>query len=124
MPMVQIKERTTTRVVKAPFRAVGAIILTAGLVLKQVGKGVSKVGKAAKMGSSSEWVPEADVDTNGNKIDWNKDTEQGATNERKQIKSPAKKKDQSNEKVWDDAASDASTEAGTETSDDKMKDFL
>lgn len=124
MPMVQIKEKRTVRVIKAPFRVVGTVISTAGLALHQVGKGVSKVGKAVKMGSSSEWVLEADVDTNGKKIDWTKETRHDTKINRKEVEKPKTTANEKNEKIWDDAASDASTEAEPEVFDEKAKEFL
>lgn len=122
MPMVQIKERRRIRVVKAPFRAAAAVIGGTGFVLKQVGKGISNMGKALKMGPSKEWIPEADVDASGKKIDWAQKERDEV--DQKAVKKPAKVIEEKNEKLWDDAASDASTEAGAETSDEKFKDFL
>lgn len=123
MPMVQIKERRRIRVVKAPFRAVAAVVGGTGFVFKQIGKGISNAGKGLKMGQSSQWVPEADVDASGKKIDWAQKERKEARVDRKAVKKPAKIIDEKDEKLWDDAASDASTEAGVETTDEKFKDL-
>lgn len=124
MPMIRIKERKQVRVAKAPFRAIGGVILTAGLLLTAIGMGVSKLGMVTKMGSSSKWISKADVEARGKQVACDAKPQQASAKDRKQVTKVLKVTDEKSEKFWDDAASEASTEAGSESSHDKMKDFV
>ena len=68
MPCIKIKEKKRVQVIKAPFRGIGLAVGGVGFVVKSVGKGLCRAGNKVKMGSASEWVPDADV-KDGKKID-------------------------------------------------------
>lgn len=103
MPMVKIKEKKRTTLLKAPFRGVGFLVGGTGAAIKGVGQGLCHLGNKVRMGKSSKWIAEADV----------KDGKVGKKNtapaaEKKEIKIFNEK----GEKMWrwDD---DASTTAGS-----------
>lgn len=111
------------RLVKAPLRLGGAVFNGTGLIIGAVGKGFCKVGKAMSLGKSSEWVPEADVGAHGKKINWSKQGD--AVNDHKSGPQPKAINvfNEKGEKAWDDTASVASTNVGSD--DEKSgKDFL
>jgi len=109
MPAVEIKERKRVTVAKAPFRVVGFAIGGTGLVIKSVGRGLSKVGNKVKMGSRSKWVPEADVIVkNGRHV---KKGDGVDANERG--KTEIKIFDAKGHRLWKEDDGDASTTAGS-----------
>ena len=120
MPRVEIKEKTSKRIVKAPFRATGAILLGTGHAIKAVGHGIGRVGHVLKMGPSSEWVAEVDVGPDGKKKDYSK----------KIVKpeQPAKKTmtvfTEKGGKTWDDGASVASTDVSSTYDEKHDKEFV
>lgn len=116
MPQVEIKEKKRTRVLKAPFRATGAILLGTGSVIKAIGNGISKLGGRAKMGSSSEWVDEADINSDGKRTDWSKP--------RAEHKRTVDVFNEKGEKSWSDEASVASTDVGSDFDEKIGADFL
>lgn len=120
MAMVLVKEKRRYFIVKAPFRATAAVVHGVGSVVKHVGRGICKVGEVIKLGPGSEWIPEADIDANGKKIDWSRRMRALAKGAREDVTTPPTKKCD----AWDDGASVASTQAGSEKVDDKMKEFL
>jgi len=124
MPCVEVKEKKRVRVVKAPFRLTGAVISGTGSVIKVVGRGVYKAGKAMQMGSSSQWVPEADIGPDGKKIGSRK-VKDGAV----KVEKPGEKKtidvfNEKGERNWSDGASMASTDVGSDFDEKTGKDFV
>ncbi|RMZ76283.1 hypothetical protein DV737_g4882, partial [Chaetothyriales sp. CBS 132003] len=61
MPCVKVVESLPKRAFKLPFRATGEVIQGTGSIIKAIGLGIAKAGKALKMGRSTEWILEADV---------------------------------------------------------------
>lgn len=116
MPQVEIKEKKRIRVLKAPFRATGAIVLGTGLAIKAVGTGISKLGSKLQMGSSSEWVAEADLGPEGKKIDRSKP--------QAEQKKPIDVFNEKGEKNWSDEASIASTDIGSDYDEKSRKEFV
>ena len=116
MPQVEIKEKKRIRVLKAPFRATGAIVLGTGLAIRAVGIGISKLGSKLQMGPSSEWVAEADIDSDGKKIDRSKP--------QPEQKKPIDVFNEKGEKNWSDGASVASTDIGSDYDEKSGKDFV
>ena len=116
MPCVKVAESTPKRIVKAPFRATGAIILGTGSVIKAVGHGIGKVGKGLKMGESKEWVPEADTKcVNGRYLKVGDAGEEG-TGVRVEPKKAEREIKVFNEKgvrMWKDEDWDTQTEKGS-----------
>lgn len=128
MPMVEIKERKRVRVAKAPIRTVALAVSGVGHVVRAVGHGVAKLGDMGKLGKSSEWVPEGDV-VNGKKVDWaavfEKEREEKVLRVQKAHKQIAAKVfNENGEKAWKDDDSVASTTAGDEVVEEKVKDFV
>ena len=121
MPRVEVKEKKRIRVLKAPLRVTGAIMSGTGLAIQAIGNGLIKVGNKITTGPSSEWVPEADVDLNGKKIDRSK------TLSEQKLNGGTKHIDVFNEKGernWSDGASVASTDVGSEYDEKSGKDFV
>jgi len=127
MPMVQVKERKRVRVAKAPFRTVGSAVSAVGLAIRSVGHAVATVGGLAKLGKSSEWVPEADV-VDGKKVDWPAVFEKErreklvkVENAQKQVLTKALT--EKGGKAWKDDDSVASTTQVDEAVAEKTKEF-
>ena len=124
MPCVELKEKKRVRLVKAPFRATGAVIGGTGSVISAVGRGVCKVGKAMQMGSSSQWVLEADMGADGKRIDWSKVEDSPV-----KVEKPSEKKmidvfNEKGERNWSDGASVASTDIGSDFDEKSGKEFV
>lgn len=123
MPMVLVKEKKRARIIKAPFRATGAVIGLGGFAIKVVGKGVCKLGRAMSMGPSSEWVPQADVGAEGKKIDWSKVRHvlpvEGLIEE-----NTVDVFNEKGERKWNDDASVASTDVASEMDEKSGKEFV
>lgn len=118
MPCIEVKEKKRIRVIKAPFRFTGAVINGTGCVIKAAGRGVCKVGKALQMGQSSKWVLEADIGSDGK-------VKAGPM----EAESPSEKKtidvfNENGEKNWNDDASVASTDVGSDFNEKIGKDFV
>ena len=127
MPMVELKEKKRLRVAKAPFRIIGFAISGVGTAVRGGGHGVAKLGDAAKLGKSSEWVPEADV-KDGKKVDWSAKWEKERKDKLVKIEKNEKKSagpkvfNEKGEKLWKDDDSIASTTMGEEVSE-KVREF-
>lgn len=124
MPCVGVKEKKRLRLVKAPFRATGAVIGGTGFVIKAVGRGVCKVGKAMQMGPSSQWIPEGDIGPDENKIDWRKVKDVSVKVERPTERKTIDVFNEAGEKNWSDGASVASTDIGGDFDEKTGKDFV
>ncbi|EXJ77220.1 hypothetical protein A1O3_10378 [Capronia epimyces CBS 606.96] len=128
MPMVEIKERKTVRVIKAPFRTVGFVVEGVGLAVRSVGQGVVKLGELGRLGKSSEWVAKEDV-VNGKKVDWpavfaKEGRAKDAKIEQGCKCTTPKVFNEKGEKVWKDDDSTASTTGGDDAVDEKViKEF-
>jgi len=121
---VEIKEKKRLRLVKAPFRATGAIIGGTGVVIKAVGRGVCKVGKAMKMGPSSQWIPEHDIGPDGNRTNWSKVKDVSMKVERPTARKTIDVFNEKGEKNWSGGASVASTDIGSDSDEKNGKDFV
>jgi len=124
MPCVEVKEKKRVRVVKAPFRVTGAVISGTGSIIKIVGRGVCKVGKAMQMGPSSQWVLEADIGPDGKKIGTIK-----VKDDPVKVEKPSEKKtinvfNEKGERSWSDGASMASTDVGSDFDEKTGKEFV
>lgn len=133
MPSVLVSEPRRKRVLKAPFRAVGAVVHLAGVGVESLGSGVKGVARGLKMGEAKEWVAEADVvyDRKG-KAMMGKKTKKDTVVKAKKMKSDGleQKKLQcggslkvfsdEGKMLWRDDDSVASTERGDEECDEKV----
>lgn len=124
MPCVEIKEKKRLRFVKAPFRATSAIIGGTGVVIKAVGKGVCKVGRAMQMGPSSHWIPEGDIGPDRNKVGWKKVKDVSVKVRRPNEKKTIDVFNEKGERNWSDDASVASTDVGCDLDEKTGKDFV
>jgi len=117
MPAVQVKEKKTVTVAKAPFRAVGLVIGGTGLAIKSIGHGLYSIGTKVKMGSRSEWIPEADVVVkNGKKV------KASSVVVDKGNKTEIKIFDEKGRKLWKDDDSDSGTlSCSTYATDEKLE---
>ncbi|KAG9787314.1 hypothetical protein KCU88_g2066, partial [Aureobasidium melanogenum] len=133
MEMVEVKERKTVRVVKAPFRVVGTVVSTTGLTLRQIGHGVAKLGELTKLGKSSKWVAKQDL-VNGKKVNWTDAFKKEGQLKDAQLdeairnanaaavkKTPVQIFNKTGQKIWEDTDSVASTAA---LSDEDGDDFV
>ena len=104
MPCVKVKEKKRVTIAKAPFRGVGLLVGGTGAAVRSVGQGLSILGHKLKMGKSSEWIPEADVQDG-------KVSKKYATSDVK--KEEIKVFNERGEKLWKWEDDDASTTAGS-----------
>ena len=121
MPRVEIKEKKRVRVLKAPLRATGAILLGTSLAMQAVGNGLTKVGNKISMGPSSEWVAEVDIDSSGKKINRSKYPAEQKLGDKKRYIDIFNEKGQRN---WSDGASIASTDVGSDYDEKSGKEFV